>query len=227
MKKFTLIELLIVIAILPSVLLPSMRKARKKAYLAVCMSNLSQISKANDQFLKDNKNKFIDIVNQPGRKGGLNVGYAYVGLGGTYNSTVVRPLNKYMNYEERGSGRVDVALCPLSKSSEDSVEYFGTSYMAAARVEHSNDLDGSTSSDDSPYLQQIYTPSKMVLMANQGAWHWSKFYQIGTSWTPDTHGDRRYPVSYVDGHVSIIKITKKNTGLTHSFDKLSFINREP
>jgi hypothetical protein len=62
-----------------------MRKARKKAYLAVCMSNLSQISKANDQFLKDNKNKFIDIVNQPGRKGGLNVGYAYVGLGGTYN----------------------------------------------------------------------------------------------------------------------------------------------
>ena len=49
MKKFTLIELLIVVAIigiLLTLLLPSLQKAREKAKIAVCMSNQKQIGSA-------------------------------------------------------------------------------------------------------------------------------------------------------------------------------------
>lgn len=230
MKRFTLIELLIVvalIAILLSILLPSLTKARDKAYMAVCLSNLSQIQKANSLFMKNNEQRFIDQVNQKNRKAGLNVGYAYAGLGGSYNPNVTRPLNQYLGEEkESGAGKMDVTLCPKAEDSHDSVQYFGTSYMAAARVEHTNDLDGTTASNDSPFLAQIYNPAQMVLMANQGAWHWSKFYSSNTSWTPDPHGDKRYPVSYVDGHTAVVQIYEKDTGISHSFDKLSFINQE-
>ncbi len=57
-KKFTLIELLIVvaiIAILVSMLLPSLSKAREKGKRAVCLNNLSQLHKTNVLFRNDNE----------------------------------------------------------------------------------------------------------------------------------------------------------------------------
>lgn len=53
-KKFTLIELLIVVAIigiLLTLLLPSLRKARMKAFNAVCVSNISQIQKGLSNYI--------------------------------------------------------------------------------------------------------------------------------------------------------------------------------
>ena len=56
-KKFTLIELLMVIAIigiLMTILMPSLHKAREKARRAVCMSNMSQMGRAAFLYAKDN-----------------------------------------------------------------------------------------------------------------------------------------------------------------------------
>ena len=71
-RSFTLLELLIVIAIigiLLSLLLPSLFKARKKAELAVCLSNQKQIGTAmlayivsNDAFYPVYGDKYVDNI---------------------------------------------------------------------------------------------------------------------------------------------------------------------
>jgi prepilin-type N-terminal cleavage/methylation domain-containing protein len=61
MKKFTLLELLIVVAIIGilfSLLLPALRQAREKAMVAVCQSNLSQLGRMCFVYSKDNNGKY-------------------------------------------------------------------------------------------------------------------------------------------------------------------------
>ena len=97
MKKFTLIELLVVvaiIAILASMLLPSLGKARRMAMVAVCSSNQAQITKGAAVFLKNNKQTFP--------YGRSNYGYSYFGVPGT-NVTYTaenRPFNKYLGHSD-------------------------------------------------------------------------------------------------------------------------------
>ena len=62
MKKFTLMELLIVvavIAILLSLLLPALSNARETAKLAVCVSNLNQLNKGYLAYSANNDNNLI------------------------------------------------------------------------------------------------------------------------------------------------------------------------
>ena len=60
-RKFTLIELLIVIAIiaiLAAILLPALQAARERAMTAQCISNLNNLGKTSGNYLSDNRNLF-------------------------------------------------------------------------------------------------------------------------------------------------------------------------
>jgi prepilin-type N-terminal cleavage/methylation domain-containing protein/prepilin-type processing-associated H-X9-DG protein len=68
-RAFTLVELLVVIgiiAILVSILLPSLSRARDAASRTVCASNVRQLSLSMIMYAQENKGKFIDAGNLDG-----------------------------------------------------------------------------------------------------------------------------------------------------------------
>ena len=68
-KRFTLIELLVVIgiiAILASMLMPALSKAKEKANQADCMNNMKQISTTLMMYSNDFKNMFTVGIDDKG-----------------------------------------------------------------------------------------------------------------------------------------------------------------
>lgn len=135
MKKFTLLELLIVIAIigiLLSLLLPSLGKARKQAYFAVCKSNNKQLMNAVAMYGKNNENRFV-FSNWVALSGTYPLGWLYYGSEKNSADDVER--GAFWEY----LGTRDVYHCPMHENKTYGTQVL-SSYTMNGMVQHNGSL---------------------------------------------------------------------------------------
>lgn len=150
-KGFTLIELLVVVAIIAlliSILLPSLGRARELAKQAVCRSNLRGIAQACHIYSNDNKEWFPVAPHAPSAAtsaGSQVMGVQYVGQMGaqisispsttasSYNFTSVHPSRSMFLLVVGGQSTVKQFVCPSAGDNEDSLRNQGAAGLVAAQ----------------------------------------------------------------------------------------------
>ena len=168
-KKFTLIELLVVIAviaILLSLLLPSLTQSRETARQAVCLSNTRQIGIAGGTFLKNNNGKFWHHL-----KG---FSWNVAGRKGTYKQQK-KPLNPYLslplNPAAGDQNDFKVAHCPEDNycnngnSNVSAFEKMGASYVDDTSYNALKKRGGSKSKAlFEKFLAMVADPERMLMI---------------------------------------------------------------
>ena len=227
MKRFTLLELLVVIgviAILLSLLMPSLGAARKKAKLAVCASNNSQILRALSTYVTINDQMTPSKWYKGNLTNGQKPGHGWLGIKTNNHPWNYRSLNIYLGVPDSRSDieKLDVAKCPLDNYSnggrggDSYFDYDGHSYMGNARS------GGNVALNNGNYgifISKVSTaPSRMVALNEFGGWHTAFGYN--SNWGYSWHGKYMYTLGFLDGHAKNVRISR---GLliseSYSFDK--------
>lgn len=214
--KFTLIELLIVVAIigiLASLLMPSLARAREKAYVAICINNHKQLGLAYNMYSDDNDELavFHDWYHD------------YAGANGDHNwassyTPDKRPLNSYLDDKE---GISEIAKCPSDigqgwtgggfRVEDTNYDLYGSSYVAKWMTTMNIDpftnvrggdikvSDFDYVSEKALFYQKNLNAGRTFNMA-QARWHDKK--------------NPKYPLGFADGHVKNINFSWKKSSET-------------
>lgn len=198
---FTLVELLVVIgiiALLISILLPSLTRARDQARLVACMSNMRQLGQANVFFTNEHDNYVVKpwFNNEPNNFGGGNTwGFQFPAWGWDY------VLNTYISSKE-------VFRCPSDVTPDITSPNDAGDVNWSIRNEWSVNLPGGLpdDADDFPSsyrynasntargpffavkLNQIENPGDAFLIVEGEN---SNFHHIAT-WEPARYGNGRF-----------------------------------
>ena len=156
---FTLIELLVVLAIISvllSILLPSLRLVKVRAFRTGCMSNLKQIDLAMRLYLGDNENLF------PCAEDPLPKGY-WLWMGRGWRSFVKPYLGGVIDVNNPS-----VLLCPEDRA--DPTKYESTSYAYSMTFYHSPEqIDAMSDTSDTYTNPRPSVPQRIGNVANPSA----------------------------------------------------------
>lgn len=226
---FTLIELLVVIAIiaiLAAILFPVFVKARDRAKLAKCMSNLKECGVACLLYCDDNDDQFPvgRITNMQGQvqrefPEGQCVGgnYGVDPTAGKYSPPKFKPLNKYIK-------SIELFHCP-SEYKQDCARSYTTPWLRFGNSYNFNAVYRYPDETSFVYCLNALCPngkfigrkrsvvrhtSKVILMGERGIHYWEGVRE-GTP-NPTPMADQPYlghasekpwtPIVFCDGHVS-------------------------
>lgn len=196
LKKFTLIELLVVIAIiaiLASMLLPSLSKARAKGKEIKCQSNERQLSLALSSYAGDYSN------------------WMPVAWDGSVQWMTSLRNNGYLN------GVSGVSICPEPNSLNTGYYYGRIAYELKGGMDCNGDGQyafGRITDYKNPSKKAVISDATNITCASWAVWDW------GAAWGIDGRHNNGTVISHADGHGSLYFRREKPYG---SYDPGLFI----